>query len=100
MKARLIVAGATTAVGFLLCQASLGLPPPAIVQAPLTVIHAHLYVPVALTGQAKPHWWLVDTGSPLSLVNVDHAKLLVRSVMGVRKESKIVAAKDAKALWT
>ena len=98
MKARLIVAGATTALGSLLCQASLGSQPPAIVQVPVTVIHAHLYVPVALTGQAKPHWWLVDTGSPWSLVNVDQAKLLVRSVAGISQESAVVAGKGAKVL--
>jgi hypothetical protein len=98
MKARLIIAGATPALGFLLCQASLSFPRLAIVQVPLTVIHAHLYVPVALTGQAKSHWWLVDTGSPWSLVNVDHAKLIVRSVAGLREESKIVAGKNAKVL--
>ena len=98
MKARLVFAGATTALGFLLCQASLSSSPLAIVQVPLTVMHAHLYIPVALTGQAKSRWWLVDTGSPWSLVNVDHAKLLVTSVTGVREESKIVAGKDAKVL--
>jgi hypothetical protein len=98
MKARLVFASATTALGLLLCQASLSSPPLATVQVPLTVIHAHLYVPVALTGQAKPRWWLIDTGSPWSLVNVDHAKLLVRYVTRVREESKIVAGKDAKVL--
>jgi hypothetical protein len=103
MKACLVFAGAAPALGFLLCQASLSSPTPAIVQVPLTVIRAHLYVPVALTGQAKSRWWLVDTGSPWSLVNVDHAKLLVRSVTGIREESKVVAGKDAKVLvflWT
>jgi hypothetical protein len=98
MKARLVFAGAATALGFLLCPALVGSPPRAIVEIPLTVIHAHLYVPVALTGQAKSHWWLVDTGSPWSLVNVDHAKLLVRSTPSVREEAKVVAGKDAKAL--
>jgi hypothetical protein len=98
MKARLVFAGAATALGFLLCPALVGSPPRAIVEIPLTVIHAHLYVPVSLTGQAKSHWWLVDTGSPWSLVNVDHAKLLVRSTPSVREEAKVVAGKDAKAL--
>ena len=98
MKACLVFAGAAPALGFLLCQASLSSPTPAIVQVPLTVIRAHLYVPVALTGQAKSRWWLVDTGSPWSLVNVDHAKLLVRSVTDIREESKVVAGKDAKVL--
>ena len=90
--------GVATALGFLLCPALVGSPPRAIVEVPLTVIHDHLYVPVALTGQAKSHWWLVDTGSPWSLVNVDHAKLLVRSTPSVREEAKVVAGKDAKAL--
>ena len=98
MKVRLVFVGATTALGFLLCQASVGSPPRAIVEIPLTVIYSHLYVPVALTGQAKSHWWLVDTGSPWSLVNLDHAKLLVRSITSVREESKIVAGKEAKVL--
>src|ERR1700758_518757 len=98
MKARLVFMGVATALGFLLCPSLVGSPPQAIVEVPLTVIHDHLYVPVALTGQAKSHWWLVDTGSPWSLVNVDHAKLLVRSTPSVREASKVVACKDAKAL--
>ena len=98
MKARLVFMGVATALGFLLCPSLVGSPPQAIVEVPLTVIHDHLYVPVALTGQAKSHWWLVDTGSPWSLVNVDHAKLLVRSTPSVREASKVVAGKDAKAL--
>ena len=98
MKTCLVFAGATTALGFLLCQNSMCSLPLAIVQVPLTVIHAHLYVPIALRGQTKSHWWLVDTGSPWSLVNVDHAKLLVRSATDVREESKIVAGKDSKVL--
>ena len=98
MKARLLAAGAATALGFVLSQSSLGSPPAEIVQVPLTVIHAHLFVPVALAGQAKPHWWLVDTGSPWSLVNADDAKRLVRSVAGTREESTVVAGKGAKLL--
>jgi hypothetical protein len=98
MKAHLVFAGAATGLGFLLCPPLIGSPERAILEVPLTVIHAHLYVPVALTGQAKSHWWLVDTGSPWSLVNVEHAKLLVRSTPSVREESRVVAGKDAKAL--
>ena len=70
----------------------------ATVQVPLTVIRAHLYVPLALAGQAKPHWWLVDTGSPWSLVNVEQAKQLVSSVPGISEQSTIVTGKDRKVL--
>jgi hypothetical protein len=38
------------------------------VQCPLTVLHGRLYVRATLQGQAQPNWWLVDTGSPWSMV--------------------------------
>ncbi|MGA7129119.1 MAG: hypothetical protein WBZ19_22580 [Chthoniobacterales bacterium] len=98
MNARLILAGAATALGFLLCQTATSLPSSAIVRFPLTIIHEHLYVPMSLLGQTKTHWWLVDTGSPWSLVDVDQAKQLVRSVATISEGSTIVAGQKAKLL--
>jgi hypothetical protein len=98
MKARWILAGVTTALGFLLCQSSITAPSSAIVRFPLAIIHQHLYVPMSLVGQTKPHWWLVDTGSPWSLIDVDQAKELVRSIPSITEESTVVAEKKAKVL--
>ena len=67
-------------------------------QFPLTIIHDHLYLPMALAGQAKQHWWLVDTGSPWSLVNIEHAKQLVRSAPGVSEQSATVAGEKCTIL--
>jgi hypothetical protein len=96
MQLHLTLVGATTALGFFLCQGAIGAPSSAVVQLPLTVIRAHLYVPMALAGQTKPHWWLVDTGSPWSVVNIDHARQLVRSVSGTQEKSTTVAGR---ACW-
>jgi hypothetical protein len=96
MQLHLTLLGATTALGFFLCQGAIGAPSSAVVQLPLTVIRAHLYVPMALAGQTKPHWWLVDTGSPWSVVNIDHATQLVRSVSGTQEKSTTVAGR---ACW-
>jgi hypothetical protein len=96
MQLHLTLLGATTALGFFLCQGAIGAPSSAVVQLPLTVIRAHLYVPMALAGQTKPHWWLVDTGSPWSVVNIDHARQLVRSVSGTQEKSTTVAGR---ACW-
>jgi hypothetical protein len=93
MQLHLTLRGATTALGFFLCQVAIGAPSSAVVQLPLTVIRAHLYVPMALAGQTKPHWWLVDTGSPWSVVNIDHATQLVRSVSGIQEKSTTVAGR-------
>jgi hypothetical protein len=97
MKARLILAGSVTALEILLCQTATSVPY-SVVRFPLTIIHEHLFVPMSLLGQAKPHWWLVDTGSPWSLVNVDQAKQLVRYVPSVTERSTVVAGKKAKVL--
>jgi hypothetical protein len=96
MKARLV--SVITVLGVLGCHVLASPPLLATVQFPLTVIHAHLYVPLALAGQKKPHWWLVDTGSPWSLVNVEQAKQLVSSVPGTSEKSTTVAGKDCKVL--
>jgi hypothetical protein len=97
MKARLILAGAATALEILLCQTATSVPY-SVVRFPLTIIHEHLYVPMSLLGQTKPHWWLVDTGSPWSLVDVDQARQLVRSVPSTSEGSTIVAGQKAKVL--
>src|SRR5258708_39606718 len=93
MQLHLTLLGAPTALGFFLCQGAIGAPSSAVVQLPLTIIRAHLYVPVALAGQTKPHWWLVDTGSPWSVVNIDHATQLVRYVSGTQEKSTTVAGR-------
>jgi hypothetical protein len=97
MKARLISAGAATALQILLCQSGTSVPY-SVVRFPLAIIHEHLYVPMSLLGQTKPHWWLVDTGSPWSLVDVDQAKQLVRLVPSTTEGSTIVAGQKAKVL--
>jgi hypothetical protein len=51
-----------------------------------------------LAGQSKQHWWLVDTGSPWSLVNIEHAKQLVRFNAGTSERSITVAGRDCKVL--
>ena len=96
MKARFV--SAITVFGVLGCHLLASPPLLATVQFPLTVIRAHLYVPLALAGQTKPHWWLVDTGSPWSLVNVEQARQLVSSVPGISEQSTTVAGNDRKVL--
>jgi hypothetical protein len=93
-----MLAGAVTALFFLLCQISRSSPPSGSVQIPLTIIHAHLYTPAALVGQTKTHWWLVDTGSPWSLVNVDHAKQLLGLVPGTQERSVTISGKKVEVL--
>src|SRR5215469_6972156 len=98
MKARSIPVRVIAACGVLVCQflpssQSLG-----AIQFPLTIIHAHLDVPMALAGQTKPHWWLVDTGAPWSLVNIEHAKQLVRFIPGISEQSAMVAGKSCPIL--
>jgi hypothetical protein len=56
------------------------------IQCPLTVLHGRLYVQAALQGQPQPNWWLVDTGSPLSLVNAEQAKAVAQSSPGIEKQ--------------
>jgi hypothetical protein len=98
MKERPILVRAITVSGVFVCQVLAGVPSLAIVQSSLTNIHAHLYVPMALAGQSKSHWWLVDTGSPWSLVNVEQAKQLISSVSGIREASATVGGKPCKEL--
>jgi hypothetical protein len=66
------------------CRIGTGAGLPDMVQCPLTVLHGRLYVRATLQGQAQPNWWLVDTGSPWSLVNADQVRRLTQSNPGVR----------------
>jgi hypothetical protein len=83
MKTRSIFVGTILALEFFSggIVPSAGLPD--TVQCPLTVLHSRLYVRAALQGQAQPNWWLVDTGSPWSLVNAEQARGLTQSNPGI-----------------
>jgi predicted aspartyl protease len=59
---------------------------PDMVQCPLTVLHGRLYVRATLQGQPQPNWWLVDTGSPWSLVNAEQARRLSQSNPGIQEQ--------------
>ncbi|MBV8216505.1 MAG: hypothetical protein JOZ08_25085 [Verrucomicrobia bacterium] len=98
MKARSIPVRVIAAFGVLAFQVLPSSPSLGAIQFPLTIIHAHLYVPMALAGQTKLHWWLVDTGSPWSLVNIEQAKQLVRLTPGISEQLTTVAGKDCKVL--
>jgi hypothetical protein len=98
VKARSNAVGLTIAFGVLVSQALASSVSSKTIQFPLTIIRAHLYLPMALAGQAKQHWWLVDTGSPWSLVNIEHAKQLVRSAPGIIEQPATVAGKKCAIL--
>jgi len=83
MKAGSIIAGTILALEFFSCRIGAGALLPGTVQCPLTVLHGRLYVRAILQGQAQPTWWLVDTGSPWSLVNADQIRGLVQSNPGI-----------------
>jgi hypothetical protein len=89
MKARSIVVGTILAVAAFSCRTSTGALLSDTVQCPLTVLHGRLYLRAALQGQAQPNWWLVDTGSPWSLVNADQARELGQSNPGARGQVTI-----------
>jgi hypothetical protein len=57
-----------------------------MVECPLAFMHTHFYVKVVLEAQLKPNWWLVDTGAPLSFINAEQARGLVRSVPGINEQ--------------
>lgn len=71
---------------------------PGTVQCPLTVLHGHLYVRAALQGQPQPSWWLVDTGSPFSLVNAEQAKRLTHSNPGIKEQIATMGTETRPAL--
>jgi hypothetical protein len=69
-----IFVGTILALTFFSSRIGAGARLPDMVQCPLTVLHGRLYVRAALQGQAQPNWWLVDTGSPVSMVNAEQAR--------------------------
>jgi hypothetical protein len=90
MKGSIIV-GTILALEFFSCRIGAGALLPDMVQCPLTVLHGRLYVRATLQGQAQSNWWLVDTGSPWSLVNADQTRGLTQSNPGIRGQ---IATKD------
>jgi hypothetical protein len=82
MKTPSIVVGTILALEVFSRGAALGAGLPDTVQCSLTVLHGRLYVRATLQGQAQPNWWLVDTGSPWSLVNAEKTKGLTPSNPG------------------
>jgi hypothetical protein len=95
MKVRSLIVGTILALEIFSCRIGAGALLPDTVQCPLTVLHGRLYVRATLQGQAQPNWWLVDTGSPWSLVNADQARGLGQSDPGARGK---VATKAARTL--
>jgi hypothetical protein len=100
MKAPSIFVSAIAALQFLSCQIFAASASRTLdtVQCPLTAMHTHLYVEVALDGQVKPNWWLVDTGSPWSLVSAKQAKRLIRSAIGISERTATVAGENCTVL--
>ena len=98
MKARSSASGVAIAFGVLVSQVLASSVYPKTTEVPLTIIRAHLYLPIALAGQTKQHWWLVDTGSPWSLINTEHAKQLVHSAQGISEQSTTVAGRSCTIL--
>ena len=95
MKARSIVVGTILALEFFSWGIGAGAILPDTVQCPLTVLHGRLYARAALQNQAQPNWWLVDTGSPWSLVDANQARGLTQSNPVIRGQ---VATKDGRIL--
>jgi predicted aspartyl protease len=92
MKGSIIV-GTILALEFFSCRIGASALLPDMVQCPLTVLHGRLYVRATLQGQAQSNWWLVDTGSPWSLVNADQVRRLGQSNSGISEQ---VATKDGR----
>jgi hypothetical protein len=86
MKARSILLGAILALELFSGRIGVGAGLPGVVQCPLTVLHGRLYVQAALQGQPRAGWWLVDTGSPLSLVNAEQARQLTHSNPSIKEQ--------------
>jgi hypothetical protein len=61
-------------------------------------MHQHLYVPLALAGQVRPSWWLIDTGSPWSFVGTEQAQRLARSAPGASERTVVVDGKTRRIL--
>jgi hypothetical protein len=98
MRVRSIMVSAIVSLQIFLCQFCEGSRPFDTVECPLTAMHTHLYVDVALDGQIKSNWWLVDTGSPWSFVSAAQAKRLVRSEPGISEQTTTVAGRNCKVL--
>jgi hypothetical protein len=79
MKPPSILVGTILALEFFFWRIGTGAGLPDTVQCPLTVLHGRLYVRATLQGQPQANWWLVDTGSPWSLVNGEQARRLTPS---------------------
>jgi Aspartyl protease len=88
MKGTIIV-GTILALEFFCSRIAAGALLPNTVQCPLTVLHGRFYVRAVLQGQTQPNWWLVDTGSPWSLVNAEQTRGLTQSNPGIRGEVTI-----------
>jgi Aspartyl protease len=67
-------------------------------ECPLTFMHGHFYAKVVLDSQVKPYWWLVDTGAPVSFINAEQARGLVRSIPGINEQGSAIADKKLKLL--
>ena len=99
LKTRSILVSAFLALGPFFSEIVTGQPSSGTVECPLSVMHTRIYVPVALDGQPKPSWWLVDTGAPRSLVDAAQAKQLIRTVPGRTELPANVAGEKYKVLF-
>jgi hypothetical protein len=86
MNPHSIIVGTILALEFFSWRIGAGAGLPDMVQCPLAVLHGRLYVRAALQGQPEPNWWLVDTGSPWSLVNAEQARRLNQSNPGIKEQ--------------
>ena len=100
MKAPSILVSTILAVELFSWRLAEGAGLPGMVQCPLTVLHGRLYVQAALQGQPQPSWWLIDTGSPLSLVNAEQAKQLTHSNPGIKEQIATMGRKTHSVLRT
>jgi hypothetical protein len=82
MKTPSIFVGTILALAFFSSRIGAGALLPDTVQCSLTVLHGRLYVRALLQGHAQPNWWLVDTGSPWSLINAEKTRGLTQSNPG------------------
>jgi Aspartyl protease len=86
MPSSSIIVGTILALEFFSWRIGEGAGLPDTVQCPLTVLHGRLYVRAALQGQPQTNWWLVDTGSPWSLVNAEQTRAVTQSNPGIKEQ--------------
>jgi hypothetical protein len=86
MKPPSILVGTILALEFFSCSIGAGAGLTDMVQCPITVLHGCLYVGATLQGQSQPSWWLVDTGSPWSVVDAEQARQLSQSNPGIKEQ--------------